>query len=231
MQAHAIILKDNENSERGYEGIVSSNKRVGNDLEIHKFEAITPDYVDATMKEHNIKWNYPWRGKEIDFATGLTKTAYKTKYPQRRIACALSHYLLWKRCMSLNMPILVLEHDAVFVKKLDFKPSDTNLWVLGINSPLGATRKAHDYYNQINRNPQKFQFVPKIDDTTIPQGLAGNSAYIIKPTGAKHMVQLVKSYGLWPNDALMCKQLMPRMGVTKTFYTKVNTGMSSTTSS
>jgi len=55
------------------------------------------------------------------------------------------------------------------------------------------------------------------------------SAYIIKPAGAKKLIELVKQYGLWPNDAIMCRQLVPRLGVTRKFYTNIQ-GLKSTTS-
>ena len=73
------------------------------------------------------------------------------------------------------------------------------------------------------------QPIPTVDDYNIPQGLAGNSAYIIKPGGAKKMLDAVKEYGMWPNDALMCKQLIKKMGVTKELYTRVQGLPSSTT--
>jgi len=228
MKAYAIVIRDNQVSEQGYERLVQSSKDVGNKFNINKFEAITPDYVDATMKDNNLKWNYPWVGKEVDFATGLTKSAYKTKKPKARIACALSHYLLWKTCVKLGEPILILEHDAVFINKLDFDPNQGNMWVVGINNPLGATRKSRDFYTKIQNSKLWLQMVPKIDNEDVPQGLAGNSAYIMKPQGAKRMLDLVKQYGLWPNDAIMCRQLIPRLGVTKKFYTSVQ-GLKSTT--
>ena len=78
------------------------------------------------------------------------------------------------------------------------------------------------------KNKKEIQPVPTIDEFNIPQGLAGNSAYIIKPSGAEKMIELVFKYGLWPNDALMCKQLVDKIGVTKTFYTRVQ-GLTSTT--
>lgn len=229
MKSYAIVIKDNEVSERGYSNLVESSRRVQNDFTINRFEAITPRYVDATMKEHNIKWNYPWVGKETDFASGLTKSAYKTRHPEARVACALSHYLLWKTCVKLTEPILVLEHDASFLNKIDFDPNKSNMWIIGVNNPLGATRKSREYYTAIVNNNKWVMPVPTVDNDDVPQGLAGNSAYIIKPQGAKRMLELVKEFGLWPNDALMCKQLLPRLGVTKKFYTTIQNLKSTTT--
>jgi len=228
MKSYAIVIHGNKLSEAAFETLSNSSKNVGNEFHINKFEAVTPDYVDDTMKEHSIRWNYPWVGKEQCLETGLRKNAYRTDNPKARVGCALSHYLLWEKCVKLNEPIMILEHDAMFIQKIDFDVNDCNMFIVGINNPLGATRLARDYYSTIMNNKQWVQLVPKIDHYDIPQGLAGNSAYIIKPAGASKMLELVKQHGLWPNDALMCRQLVPRLGVTKKFYTKVQ-GLRSTT--
>ena len=228
MKAHAIVIKDNQISEYGFDRLLKSSFKVKNKFIINKFEAVTPDYVDDTLKEHNIEWNYPWVGKVSCFKTGLLKSAYQTENPKARIACALSHYLLWKRCISLNEPILILEHDSVFTYQLELDTDRLNMFILGINNPLGATRKSREYYTSIVDNQKIIQPVPRIDNFNIPQGLAGNSAYIIKPQGAERLIKLVKEFGLWPNDALMCYQLVPKLGVTRKFYTTVQ-GLKSTT--
>lgn len=229
MKAYAIVIKDNEVSQHGYNTLVETSLKVNNDFTINKFEAVTPPYVNATMAEHNLKWNYPWSGTVSDFATGLTKSAYETKNPEARIACALSHYLLWKTVITLNEPILILEHDAVFVNKIDFDPDKSNMWAIGINNPLGATRRSREFYTSILKGSGSIMPVPTIDKFDVPQGLAGNSAYIMKPEGARAMIDLVKQFGLWPNDALMCKQLIPRLGVTRKFYTNIQNLRSTTT--
>lgn len=229
MKAYAIVIKGNNLSEAAFNTLAESSAKVGNTFPINRFEAVTPDYVDETMKEHIVRWNYPWVGKEQCLQTGLLKAAYKTDNPKARVACALSHYLLWKRCVSIDEPIMILEHDAKFVEKIDFDINDSKMYIVGINNPLGATRRAREFYTTIVNNKPWIQLVPKVDHYDVPQGLAGNSAYIIKPEGASRMLKLVKEHGLWPNDALMCRQLVPRLGVTKKFYTQVQ-GTRSTTS-
>ena len=42
------------------------------------------------------------------------------------------------------------------------------------------------------------------------------------------MLDLSQEHGMWPNDALMCKQLISTLGVTRNFYTRVQ-GLRSTT--
>lgn len=229
MIAYSIVIKDNVISETGYDKLASSSKHVGNDFTIQKFEAITPPYVDDTLKQYGLKWNYPLQGKIVDFASGLEKSAYQTRDINKRIACALSHYLLWLTSIKLKQSVLVLEHDAIFSAAIDFEIEKTPFQILGINNPLGCTRKSKEFYDSIVKTPSPYQPVPWIDEQKVPQGLAGNSAYIVTPQGAEQLKKLVKDYGLWPNDAIMCRQLVRRLGVTKKFYTSIQNLRSTTT--
>ena len=229
MKAYAITLHGNKLSEEGTRVCVESSAKYGNEFTISAFHATPAEMAKVSMGGCGLKWNYPWEGEEIDFASGLTKRAYPTKHPDRRIACALSHYRIWHECMVKDEAILVLEHDAEFIAKLDYQYIlDSKFDIVGINNPLAATRKAHQLKDLIESSGQEILTIPDIDNFNVPQGLAGNSAYIIKPNGAKNVIDAAKQYGLWPNDALMCKQLIPNMGVTRKFYTKVQ-GLPSTT--
>ena len=223
MLAHAIVIRDHEVSEFGYSNLVQSSHDVGNDFEVNRFTAITPNQVLDLLDDESLKWNYPWEGRQIDFQSGLIKTAYATKNPNARIACALSHYMLWKKSLEMDETILILEHDAKFIKKIDFDPNETTFGAIGINDPRGATRLSNVFYQKVKDNDSKFQVTPYVDsDLKIPQGLAGNSAYILKPSMASELINAVKHYGLWPNDALMCRQLFTgELGVTRVFYTTI----------
>ena len=228
MRAYAIVIKGNEISEKGYENLVESYMAVDNEFALKRFDAVTPRNVDKIMNNLNIKWNYPWQGEVIDFSTGLTKRAYETKNQKARMACAMSHYMLWEQSILLDKPILIMEHDSIFIKKIDFDPEDTGYDIIGINNPLGCTRKSKIYHDKILENSRFYQLAPYVDDDMkVPQGLAGNSAYIVKPEGAHDLVRLVAKYGLWPNDAIMCRQLID-VAVTRKFYTRVQ-GLPSTT--
>lgn len=229
MKATVIVLKGNKISENGYSSLVMSSIAVNNSFSIERFDAITPDTVDEFMTANKLRWNYPWSGSVADFETGLIKTAYSTVNPKARMACACSHYSLWTQCAQQNTNMLILEHDALFTTNIDFDANNVKLDIIGINNPLGSTRKASSYHQKIIDIVHDFQLTPWIDDIKVPQGLAGNSAYIIKPSGANKLLELVHKYGLWPNDAIMCRQLIPRLGVTRKFYTKVQ-GLESTTS-
>ena len=240
--ARAIVIQGHAASEQGYENLRASNNMFNNRFTVEKFNAITPTNVEAEMVKLKIRWNYPWEGVKQDLATGLKKSAYPTKNPLARVACAVSHYKLWQACFRLNKPILIMEHDAIFIKRLN--PyydilDDKRYDIIGLNWPIGNTRRAQaflDKRNALRRALAKKALidtdivpVPTIDNFDVPQGLAGNSAYIIKPNGAKNLLAAVQQYGLWPNDAIMCKQLIPRMGVTNGDFTNTQ-GTASTTS-
>ncbi len=233
MKSYVIAIPDHEESQTAANTCIQSSKDVNNDFQVIKFDAVTPDRVDEMMYYEKIKWNYPWQGTVVDFSTGLKKAAYPTQNPKARIACSLSHYHLWKSCAHDDVPYLILEHDSIFTNRLDHNIiNESRKLVISINNPRFATRRAVDYLNKIKSSSPDKQgvvFVPEIDEISVPQGLPGNSAYIIKPEGAKRMIALVKEYGLWPNDALMCKQLIQRIGCTQKFYTRVQ-GVRSTTS-
>jgi GR25 family glycosyltransferase involved in LPS biosynthesis len=224
MKAYAIYVPGNVTSERGLEELKLSTNRL-----INPFPAAPIDAVYEKLKEIGIRWNYPWEGQETDISVGLVKRAYPTKVKEARISCALSHLMLWGVCYAIEEPIMILEHDSIFIKELDFDPTLVNYDIIGLNDPRGATRKSQLYHEKIQNSSQHpITSVPTIDEHLVPQGLAGNSAYIIKPRAAETLMGLVEKHGLWPNDAIMCKQLVPFMGVTKEYYTRVQ-GLKSTT--
>ena len=230
MKSFIITIKDNELSENAAKKCIESSVKLENPFKIEVFDAVTPRLVEGLLNKYNLRWNYPWQGEEFDFSTGLKKSAYKTADPKKRIACALSHYRLWKWCSDNHEHCLVLEHDAIFLQRLDpVYILNSNFNVVGINNPIGNTRKAK-LFNDMVQEQRSVPIVitPTIDDVSVPQGIAGNSAYIIHPTGARALLDLAHLHGLWPNDALMCKQLVKRLGVTTKYYTSTQ-GIESTT--
>jgi GR25 family glycosyltransferase involved in LPS biosynthesis len=228
MKAYVITILGHPLSEAAAERCIESGKK--SDLDIQRFEAVIPPEVGDVMNDYGIEWNYPWEGEILDFKTGLKKRAYQTRDPLARIACALSHYKLWHMCQDIDEPFLILEHDAKFIREFDPTPIlESKFNIVGINNPLGATRKAKLFHDIVVQSPKDLAHIPTIDNFDVPQGLAGNSAYIIKPAGATAVIEAVDEHGLWPNDAIMCRQLIKRMGVTRTFYTEVQGTPSTTT--
>jgi GR25 family glycosyltransferase involved in LPS biosynthesis len=200
-------------------------------FEIETFDATTP----TTLVDLPGSWTYPTHKDQERWIGDMYITAYNTKVLEKRIACFMSHYRLWKKCFELDETIMILEHDAVFVRKFDYSTIRDKFTgsILGINDPTKATRKYKVFDNNIKKQYNGKEIVvetPWVDDQQVPQGLAGNSAYIVKPKGAQALLELVKEYGMWPNDAIMCKQLMPgHLQCVYPYYTKVQRLESTTT--
>ena len=202
------------------------------DFEILPWDAVEAPDAPTAISKKLIKWTYPWQGEVNDFKTGLILSAYQTANKNARIGCFLSHYELWEYCVRSAEPILILEHDALFIRKLDPKPLlDSRYGIIGINDPRGATRRSNVFHQQVQNMQEDIGPVPMIDDPRVPQGLAGNSAYLIKPEAASKVIAKVKEIGAWPNDALMCYQNFNYnlLGVTKQYYTRVQGTRSTTT--
>ena len=230
MKAFAIVVPDNKISMAGFNELKESYEKYGHEDGLEMHEAIELNKVEGYCGGNGLIWNYPWEGQELDMKSGMLKSAYQTADKRKRMSCFLSHWYLWQKCKNLNETILILEHDSRFIKRL---PADSTFAkapfdIIGINDPSMATRKSKVYHDKILEKIDFFQPVPRIDEFNIPQGLAGNSAYVIKPEGAQLMIDLTQEYGMWPNDALMCYQLVPKLGVTRNFYTRIQ-GLRSTT--
>ena len=230
INAYVIRMSNDEISNRAVYKLEDS---LPTNVKLIEFDAIKPTQVKRLMEKHRVHWNYPWNGEHHDIASGLIKKAYPTKVANKRIACFLSHYLLWQRCIKYDEPIIIHEHDAIYFNNTplpieDFAQSYYD--IIGLNDPRNATRLAAVYDRVVQESEGDIVRAPVIDQQMIPQGIAGNSSYYINPRGAREMVSLTSRYGAWPNDALMCRQLVPKLGQTKNYYTYVQ-GLESTTSS
>lgn len=251
-KAYIITLKADFASIEPTKRCLESIRSTGSFIDAEEFEATEPYTIRRDLENLGFKdipvWNWPLpnlRGGVNDPASGLLKMPYAARDQRRVIACAVSHLRLWYKCAQMAEPIIVLEHDALFTRKFDETfwkvRADFRLEnkVVGLNHPQGATRKASVFHERVVAAVETefidtFVPVPDVDYPNKlhqPYGLAGNSAYYLTPGAALHLVYLVNKYGLWPNDALMCSQLMPNMlYAVYPYYTKVQGTRSTTTS-
>ena len=198
-------------------------------LDIEMFQQTSPD----TLKEHLVglppmSWTYPLNDQfGIDRETGMILRPYKTNSMAKKFACTVSHARLWKKCIELREEIMILEHDAIFTREFD--NLDWEGGALGLNDPRGSTHSSQYYHEQVSalKTVKEAPWVAR--ELDLPQGLAGNSAYIIRPHFAQKLLDKLKQVGAWPNDAIMCKQFFPgELKVVCPYYTKVQ-GIQSTT--
>ena len=110
-----------------------------------------------------------------------------------------------------------------------FTPFDFEGGCLGLNDPAKATPKAELFHDTLKNLGEGVHDAPWVMKKEIPQGMAGNSTFIIKPWAAKEIIKAQDEIGWWPNDAIMCKQLCPWIRCYKPYLTKCQ-GIKSTTS-
>jgi len=244
----ALIIADlnDRASVVGARNVMQSIRNTKSTIIPFLIQATTPQTLEEDLKTFGLSkadWTYPKvpNQTKIDIKSGMHLTGYNAKDLDKVISCTVSHMRVWYMSAMLNETICVLEHDAVFTRQLVTKTTDEfdSAGIIGLNDPRGATRKASVYLDRVISGQRKttkegtltYVDAPWIDNNrNAPQGIAGNSAYIISPSAARALLRKVDEMGLWPNDALMCKQFLPYLKQAYPFYTTVQ-GIKSTTTS
>ena len=228
MKAFAIVQDLNDLSKEAFERLKYSVEALRCEIELLEFRATVPETIEGQVEElfPGLTYTYPVQGESrIDDATGLLLRGYSAWNIKKKFSCAISHARLWRRCQQIEQDIMILEHDAIFVRK--FSEFDWEGGILGLNDPRGATRRAERFHSIVSSG-KGISNCPYIDEQRIPQGLAGNSAYIIRPFAARFLLDRLEEYGCWPNDALMCNQICPWLKVVYPYFTKVQGTISTT---
>tara|TARA_R110002111_G_scaffold47083_7_gene84418 strand:- start:129 stop:854 length:726 start_codon:yes stop_codon:yes gene_type:complete len=240
MKAFVIALVD-----QSYEPLTRSIEKTESPLELHWLPATTPLTIKDDRKAFpKFRWTWPMLATQdgLCMETGVFKFVYQAKEYSKKIACSLSHMKAWQKCVDLDEPIVIFEADAVVKRKIDIRSimyeysyqcnAPDQAFVIGLNDPRGATRRAGTYHAKQVEYGEGINPVSTVNESgenPVPQGLAGNSAYYITPTGAKNLLQGAEEYGMWPNDAFMCKELFPFLRQAYPYYTTISGTESTTT--
>lgn len=148
-------------------------------LNVEVFPAVTSRNTDLLKESKTRKLNL----------AGFTD---RWSRKENAIACFLSHHSLWSKCFYENTELLILEHDAVqiseFPEKLDYDK------IISLGKPS---------YGKFN--------IPRtngINPLTSKQYFPGAHAYLIKPEGAKILLQRAKEYSE-PTDVFLHLRRFP----------------------
>lgn len=223
MKAYVITMKENEYAERKADRCIETAASVGK-IKVERFYGATKETSRAIMEGFDLKWTWANNNTKMTYCpiTKLRQHPYGKANLDSKIGCSMSHFMLLKRCVELDESILILEHDAVFLREF---PEFDFTGICQINDPKGATRKGKWWSEQmVTRNTigvHEKTWVTTPNERHIPDGLAGNSAYVIKPFAAQELIDKYYELGVWPNDATLCKQLLPYLEEYYPFITKV----------
>ena len=230
MRGYIIGDKNNQTSVRAMNGCANSMSSLKMDFTVEFVQQTSPETLERDLVPFpGLKWNHPLNtASRVDEASGMTLEGYRTNSLSKVFACLVSHTKLWLRCVQMDESIMILEHDAVFTRKFD-PDFEWEGGVLGLNDPRGATFNSVQYHHSIASKGKGVHNAPYVADVSRPQGLAGNSAYIIKPFAAKQLLEKLKETGGWPNDALMCNQHFDWIKVLYPYVTGLQNVRSTTT--
>jgi glycosyl transferase family 25 len=118
--------------------------------------------------------------------------------------CFFSHYYLWKQCIDINEPIIVLEHDGYVIRHIDSKLLDNFDDVLKLDNldPFD-----NNYNKKINLEKDldvkviQYKFTnKKVFKVGLGDYFKGAYSYIIKPQGAKKLIDFISKNGHRPSD-------------------------------
>lgn len=218
-----VIAIDTDDSQKLADRCIASGKKHG--VTVEKYAGIPWYRAQSVLKQNNIRWTW---ANDNSLRYGITHCHYSTVNMDKRIGCFLSHYLLWEQCYRLQAPFLILEHDSVFLRSL---PKELE-WrgACQVNDPARATPRGQWWSDTMKRRGPGVWPKTEVIINKNPDGLAGNSAYLLKPEAADQLVEKAKTNGAWPNDALMCRQFFPWLEELYPFITEVDS-VESTTSS
>jgi GR25 family glycosyltransferase involved in LPS biosynthesis len=191
MKAFIIHIKGNKSSEKtanwAYESCVEHG------YEPKMFEGITPKTLNKWDKKYNLTVMNPSHMYDRQIGKNGTNWTYECKYSN-----FLNHYTLWNKCIELDEPIVVLEHD-VFAEKPWGDTQFDEMLVLNMHSGLhqnifdGTSKPTliegiHTYVNPFLNYKSKNIW---LNAGMIP----GTAAYAISPKGAKRIINNVKKHG------------------------------------
>ncbi len=187
VEAYIITLKGNETSERLSARCQQTCLNAGQPYHVW-------DAFDGTSHNHIV---YPNHAKDQDHYRFLKQMNDKLTITE--VATILSHYSLWAHCVKIDIPIVILEHDAIMVNKY--------IW--------------HDGWNQINYlgcSKQLETGWPRFPPHALPEKsersnyrfICSAHAYAIDPAVARQLVTHVMRFGLAaPADMLIRADLFP----------------------
>ena len=177
MKAFVIRKKNDDLSERLADECIASAKAFG----------ITVEKFDGVYDNHE---NYLTQDKLFPNIVARKKLTNGYK------GCFLSHYLIWKKCIEWDEPVLIFEHDAVMLRPI------TDEILNGFDTILVLDKFSRDpqYENLLTKEMElKIHQHDKIDEYNRKwinrTMISGSHAHLVKPKGAIEIINSVVQYG------------------------------------
>jgi hypothetical protein len=182
--AYIITLKNHNISENMSQRCQDSCRRVGMPFKIwDAFDGTSGNIVvpDHAKDKQYMSW-FKWVDKELSIT---------------EVSVALSHISLWARCVEIDRPIVILEHDAVMVQAINDHPA------IGSIHYLGSIEQAKKGWPVLITPPHatnghNYHFICRAH------------AYGVDPWSAKNLLAHVIKYGICESlDMMMRADIFP----------------------
>jgi len=130
-------------------------------------------------------------------------------------ACFYSHYTLWLKCIELDEPISILEHDTecvLSVNNINFKDIEGVLQLTTESVLESNTWQGQNFPQDLKLLREKGPGIFPTHSSHKLEGyrcVAGNTGYCISPKAAATIVAECKKFGWHQNDLIMTTKLFP----------------------
>ena len=137
-------------------------------------------------------------------STGIKRLGKFKKNRPGVTGCFFSHYYLWEKCIKLNEPIIILEHDGYIIRHIQDELLNTFDDVLKLDNldPFDLKyNKKIDLEKEHEIKVIEYKFSnKKVKKVELGEYFKGAYSYIIKPQGAKKLINFIQKNGHRPAD-------------------------------
>ncbi len=181
-----------------------------NNWDAELFEGTSPLTLEHWEEQYPLKMRYYSRVRGF-YEKRDDSPKDKRRYLSKK-SCTYSHYRLWKKCVELDEPIVILEHDSVCKSEWDNNIKFDDVLVLNIISAINRPMMMGTAWRRANPNleiqegihDQHIKLMYDQDpNVTDAEMMPGAAAYAISPQGAKKMVTTLEADGWEQNDYIM----------------------------
>ena len=204
MKAFVIILQESEHSKKVGAEAIEAARKFGIEPEVHNGV---------------LGYDAPEKFREYGITRFLTRDLIDNPGHQ---GCFLSHFELWLKCVKLNKPIIVLEHDGIFVRELPDDILNKFDGVLKLD-PFDVFDCTDVYTEKVSdslKEPIDVWHQPaKGTWHGVGEFIWGAYGYIIKPGAALELIQFARKIGAAPTDVHIGRNIVDIKATTVTVVT------------
>lgn len=188
IESFAIVMKGKPVSEELAKECVESGKQFN--IDIKEFDAVWGDQVSKEYANQQLRPYFK------------LKSSRDTKGVR---GCFLSHFLLWKKSLEENKPLLIFEHDALIIRHIDTEYLLTKFDdVLNLDA-FSRVEKNYETWLKKDRGKNVNLWTETLPSKTgfdlfNHTNIKGLHSYIIKPSGAKKLIDKTYKVGVLPAD-------------------------------